>query len=30
MNGNQSTIVKKDEIIKPLIHKTDYIIDDCY
>ena len=30
MNGNQLTIVKKHEINKRLIHKTDSITDDCY
>ena len=30
MNENQLIIVKKYEIIKPLIHKIDSIIDICY
>ena len=29
MSENQSTIVKKYEFIKPLIHKIDSIIDNC-
>ena len=30
MDENQLTIVKKYEIIKPLIHKIDSLIDNCY
>ena len=30
MNENQLTIVKKYQFVKPLIHKTDSIIDNCY
>ena len=30
MNENQLTIVKKYEIIKPLIHKKDSENDNCY
>ena len=30
MDENQLTIVKKCEIIKPLIHRIDSIIDNCY
>ena len=30
MNENQLSIVKKYENIKPLIHKIDSIIDNCY
>ena len=30
MNDNQLTIVKKYEIIKPLIHKIDSLFDNCY
>ena len=29
MNENQLTIVKEYEIIKPLIHKIDSMIDNC-
>ena len=29
MNENQLTVAKEYEIIKPLIHKTDFIIDNC-
>ena len=30
MDENQVTIVKKKELVKPLIHKIDSIIDNCY
>ena len=30
MDENQLTILKKYEIIKPLFHKMDAIIDNCY
>ena len=30
MNENQLTIVNKNEIIKPLVHKIDSIIEYCY
>ena len=30
MNGNQLAIVKKYEVIKPLVHKIDSRIDNCY
>ena len=30
MDENQLTIVKKYEIIKPLFHKVDAIVDSCY
>ena len=30
MDDNQLTIVRKHQIIKPLIHKIESIIDNCY
>ena len=30
MNKNQLTIVKEIEVIKPLIHNIDSIVDSCY
>ena len=30
MNENQLTIVNRNEIIKPLVHKIDSFIDYCY